>query len=120
MKTINLTDSRPAFQGDLMIRRIAAIPAGAERDTSKDAAIVAHSETGHHHLMTGALDVYRPKSDQMVAYIEARSAIDLVHLREFDTHETLRFEGGKTDAPAIFECRRQREHTPEGWRRVED
>ena len=38
----------------------------------------------------------------------------LEHLRSFDTHETIKLPVG------TFEIRRQREYTPEGWRRVED
>jgi hypothetical protein len=39
---------------------------------------------------------------------------ELRHLREFDTHEPIAFTPGK------YLARRQREYTPEGWRRVED
>lgn len=34
--------------------------------------------------------------------------------RSFDTHESILLKGG------TYEIRRQREYTPEGWRRVED
>ena len=40
--------------------------------------------------------------------------VDLEHLRSTDTHETLRLE------PGIWEVRRQREYSPEGWRRAAD
>ena len=39
---------------------------------------------------------------------------DVEHLWPFDTHETIRLTPGK------WEIRRQREWSPEGWRRVED
>lgn len=120
MLSIHLTDGRPAFQGDLMIRRIGAIPADVKVDVGPEARIVAHSETGHHHVLDGDVSVFRRAGDSMSAFVEARSAAQLKHLRDFDTHETLEVAGGSASAPVHFECRRQREHTPEGWRRVED
>ena len=55
----------------------------------------------------------------MVSYLEVIKATDetetlLRHLRDHDTHKTIAIPAG------VFEVRRQREHTPEGWRRVED
>lgn len=119
MIQIELTDSRPVFQGDLMIRRLAAVPAGLNEDSSEDARVVAHSETGHHHVLDGDVTMYR-SGDGMLAVAECRSAVQLKHMRDFDTHETLEFSGGAGDDAFVIECRRQREHTPEGWRRVED
>jgi hypothetical protein len=54
-----------------------------------------------------------------VSYLEVIKATDatevlLRHLRQQDTHETLKI------APGIYEVRRQREYTPEGWRRAAD
>lgn len=120
MKKIHLTDSRPVFQGDLRIKRVDAVPADAMADTSFEARIVAHSETGHHHVLDGDVSVFRRAGDSMTAYVESRSEVQLKHLRDWDTHETLEFTGGSPSEPVRFECRRQREHTPEGWRRVED
>lgn len=122
MKTIQI-DNRPTFQGDLMIRRIGAVPTDTTEDTSAEAKIVAHSETGHHHMLDGDVRMFRRSGDSMVAYAECRSAVQLKHLRDFDTHETLEFSAGAGAGFAesfIIECRRQREHTPEGWRRVAD
>jgi len=119
MKTMTVNDSH-CFQGDVMVRRVSALPPGVARDTGREARIVAHSETGHHHIVEGPLDVYRPKADQMVAYVEARASIQLKHLRDFDTHETIALDGGTAESPVYYELRRQEEWTPEGWRRVED
>ena len=44
----------------------------------------------------------------------AELAAQLEHLREFDKHEPILFE------PGVYHVRRQREYTPEGFRRVED
>jgi hypothetical protein len=110
-----------AAQGDLMIRRIDAIPAGAKvLDAEKGKFIVAHSETGHNHVIDAAPNVQMfTTGDPMVSYLQVIEAADatetlLEHLRSFDTHETIAIP------PCNYEIRRQREYTPEGWRRVED
>lgn len=46
---------------------------------------------------------------------------DVVHHRPWDTHETLRLLYSEVPSgETIFEIHRQREHSPEGWRRVAD
>ena len=106
---------RPVFQGDLMILRVAALP--PEAVEAKD-NVVAHSETGHHHVAERA-HVFRIPGDTMRSFLKPKGSdgSDLVHLRQFDTHETIRL---LDDGAAVYEIRRQREWTPEGWRRVED
>lgn len=110
-----------AAQGDLMIRRIEKLPAGVTKVQSvKGFHVVAHSETGHNHVIADRPNVALYTSgDSMVSYLEVIEAADatetlLEHLRSFDTHETIKIPNG------VFEIRRQREYTPEGWRRVED
>jgi hypothetical protein len=110
-----------AAQGDLYIRRIEKLPAGvAEIKAEKGHYVVAHSETGHNHVIAERQNVrLYSNGDPMVSYLEVIEATDktetlLEHLRNFNTHETINIPSG------IFEIRRQREYTPEGWRRVED
>jgi hypothetical protein len=110
-----------AAQGDLYIRRINAIPDAAKpMDADKGKFIVAHSETGHNHVIDAAPNVQMyTTGDPMVSYLQVIEAADatetlLEHLRSFDTHETISIP------PGNYEIRRQREYTPEGWRRVED
>ncbi len=110
-----------AAQGDLLIRRIGSIPSGAKRiDAEKGVYVVAHSETGHNHVIAERPNVRLFNCDDpMVSYLEVIEATDatetlLEHLRSFDTHETIKIPSG------FFEIRRQREYAPEGWRRVED
>jgi hypothetical protein len=101
------------FQGDMMVERVEALPEGLAA-TNTD--IVAHSETGHHHVATKAKVYAAP--DGMTLYLQAiGSEIDLVHKRSFDQHETIQLRCEPGD---VFRVRRQREYTPEGWRRVED
>ena len=102
-----------AFQGDVLLERVGALPSDAVESKSN---IVAHSETGHHHVATRAKVFTVP--DGQTLYLRAiGKSIDITHLRPFDTHETLRL---KTKPGDIVRVRRQREYTPEGWRRVED
>ncbi len=117
MKTV----TNQGAQGDVLFRRIDKLPKSAVEQKRKkgDPIVVAHSETGHHHTI-GAADVrfYNEPGNALIAYLQLGDGdCDVVHLRPFDTHETLRLLGGKG---TVIEVRRQREWTPEGWRRVED
>ena len=111
MRTID----KMGAQGDVMFVRVAALPDGAQLREETGRIIVAHSETGHHHVAVADKIRLYGTDDPMVCYLVAESAYaDVVHERPFDTHETLRLPAG------TWEVRRQREHTPEGWRRVAD
>ena len=110
-----------AAQGDLLLRRITTLPAGAiPVAAERGSFIVAHSETGHNHVIAERPNVkLYTTGDPLVSYLEVIEATDaaealLEHLRGHDKHETLAIP------PGVFELRRQREYTPEGWRRVED
>ncbi len=120
MKTFENT----AAQGDMYIERIDVLPEGlVDVPPEGGKVIVGHSETGHNHVMV----LERPKAghkpnvvmrklpdDIMNIFLEVNEPTDLVHERGHDKHETLRFDKGN------YRVRRQREHTPEGYRRVED
>lgn len=110
-----------AAQGDLFIRRIDCLPDSAKPmlDTNGQ-FIVAHSETSHHHVIAAqpGVCVYTT-DDPLMSYLKVietteQTEVLLEHLRSFDTHETIAIP------PGTYEIRRQREYTPEGWRRVED
>jgi hypothetical protein len=105
-----------AAQGDIMIRRVEELPSDAVLVRPQEGKhIVAHSETGHHHfLKANGVEYFSVPNNPLIAYLRVENGSDLIHDRSFDTHETIRIP------PGIFEIRRQREHTPEGWRRVED
>ena len=106
-----------AAQGDFIIRRIKELPEGVTEVHPKDGVfIVAHSETGHHHVIEAdgvrAYTPTRPDIYKMFLGVDKPTAIK--HLRSFDTHETLGLDAG------IFEIKRQREYTPQGFRRAQD
>lgn len=105
------------FQGDVCFIRIGVLPEGAtETKTARD-IIVTHSETGHHHMIhDGEARLFKTaERDPLVCYLQVDGAYaDVVHHRPWDTHETVRLPAG------AYKVVRQREYTPEGWRRVED
>lgn len=103
-------------QGDVYIRRIDKMPDGAVPVSPENGrVIVAHSETGHHHDMDGgAVTMHRLPDSIMDCFLVVNKPTALEHQRPHDTHEAIKFE------PGVYHVRRQREHTPEGWRRVED
>jgi hypothetical protein len=119
MKTIE----KCAFQGDVMFRRVDSLPSGLRRvEPAPEGLIVAHSETGHHHLVDPTQAALFAGDDPMVCYLQVSDYCDVNHARPWDTHETLRLigGGGSTEKAAVWKVVRQREWAPEGWRRVED
>ena len=113
---------KSAAQGDCLIRKVDSIPASAmpaEAD-HRGFYVLAHSETGHDHIAVAHPHVkFYSTDDPLVSYlqvVEATDAMETVieHLRSFDTHESIKV------GPGNYEIRRQREYTPEGWRRAAD
>lgn len=116
-----VTFKNRAAQGDLFIRRISALPPSAKPLQDEHGVfVVAHSETGHNHVVDATPNVsWYAGEDPQVTYLQVIEATDatevlLRHLRGYDTHKTIVIPTG------VFELRRQREYTPQGWRRVED
>lgn len=109
-----------AAQGDCLFRKVRKIPAGFVKQERKGPIIVSHSETGHHHVINETdVVTYESKANPLICYLQMGDvcSFDVEHMRSYDTHETLRLLGKKN---TIWEARRQREYTPEGWRRVQD
>ena len=106
-----------AAQGDFIIRRIDKLPEDVREIEPTDGVfIVAHSETGHHHVIEAeGVRAYVPeKPDLYRMFLGIDKPTAIKHLRSFDTHEALGLEGG------VFEIKRQREYTPQGFRRAQD
>lgn len=103
-------------QGDIYIRKIDALPKGAiPVKAEKGQHIVTHSETGHHHVMDDeGVTMHRLPDSVMDCFLVVDKPTALEHLRPTDTHEPILFDKG------VYHVRRQREHSPDGWRRVED
>lgn len=113
------TFTNQAAQGDCLLRRIASIPAAATLQAAENGVhVVAHSETGHNHVIDADpenVKFYADPDDGLKAYLEVLATdVQLNHLRAHDTHETISIPPGK------YEIRRQREYQPEGFRRAAD
>lgn len=107
---------KQAAQGDLLITRIDTIPDGMEVVKPDDGYyVVAHSETGHNHVIQQeGVNVFRAANDPFVLYLVVDNEVELKHLRSFDTHESIKVP------PGMYRINRQREYTPEGFRRAAD
>lgn len=114
------TFTKMAAQGDFIILRINEIPSAVERIAPENGVIVvAHSETGHNHVMEMEhVEAYKEEGvkevDLYKMFLNVSEPTEITHLRSFDTHETLLVPPGK------YEIRRQREYVAEGFRRAQD
>ena len=118
------TAKKMAAQGDCIFVKVKALPEGAKELPRKGPIIVAHSETGHHHAVDSLhVKAFEVPGNSLVTYLRFDNGVsevggaDVVHHRPWDTHEMIRLLGKPGD---VWQVRRQREWTPEGWRRVED
>lgn len=108
-------------QGDIVIRKVGAVGKGFEpvKEPMPGSIVVAHSETGHHHLIQADGVVrYEDPKNPLICYLRLASVgqADIVHHRPWDIHDTIRLSGlGST-----FEIRRQREYVPNGWIKAQD
>ena len=114
--TKRIVTNRPSFQGDLCVRRIDAIPEGmVSKNQENGVHILAHSETGHHHVIDSRnAQLLIDSTNDFIAYLDVEEETIVKHLRDFDTH------GDLTLPPGKYEIRRQREYIPEGWRKSQD
>jgi hypothetical protein len=120
MKTFKIT----CAQGDVCFVRRDTLPKGIKEIMPVSGAVtITHSETGHDHVMVldregnggaPAVRMFADTENPLIAWLEVNRPTALEHKRSFDTHEPIMFDKG------IYEVRRQREYTPEGFRRVED
>jgi hypothetical protein len=114
------TFTRIAAQGDFIIMRINDIPAEVETFAPENNVyVVAHSETGHNHVMERTyVEAYKPKGvkdvDLYEMFLNVKQPTEIRHLRSFDTHEAL------IVPPGNYKIKRQREYTPEGFRKAAD
>lgn len=110
--------NRPIAQGDILIIPVASIPKNAKPAKVEGSSyVVAHSETGHHHVIDRKkAEVFEAADDEFIAYVKTLGdGAEIEHKREFNTHETIRLEPNKT-----YQIRRQREYVPEGFRKAQD
>lgn len=101
-------------QGDLLVMRVDALPEGLKEEKCGPKTIVAHSETGHHHVLESHEARLFRSEDPFTCYLQLAEESRIVHTRSFDTHETLVL------GPGIWAFRNQTEYTPEGLRKATD
>lgn len=103
-------------QGDILITPCGAIPGGYSKAKANNIDhVIAHSETGHHHVMAeDTVEFFQAANDPFVSYLHVTAPTELRHLRGFDTHKTYLFP------PGNYRVNRQGEETIDGWARVED
>ena len=94
-------------QGDVRLCEIEQLPEGLKL---KD-AVIAHSETGHHHIIKNA-NVYTDASGQQ--YVQVEKEATLMHQKEQEAHEQIPIQKG------IYSVVHQREFSPQQDRRVMD
>jgi hypothetical protein len=107
-----------AAQGDILILKIDELPDVALKEVHSEDGyniIVTHSETGHHHVMEREkVQMFENTDNELEAFLTVHRDASLKHLRDYDTHEPISM------GPGNYKIIRQREYTPEGYRRVAD
>jgi hypothetical protein len=112
---------KSAAQGEMLVRRVASFnnEETTEMKAEGNSFILAHSETGHHHVIDkNAVEIVQQTGNVPeglgILHMIVKEPTSIVHLRDNDTHEPLHLDEGK------WEVRLQREFSPEGYRRVAD
>jgi hypothetical protein len=112
--------NKMAAQGDFVIIRINKLPENIVPFDSEDGKyVIAHSETGHNHVMDAAnVLAYKPEGlsdkDIFELFLSVNHETEIEHLRTYDTHESILVQ------PGDYVVKRQREWTSEGWRKAQD
>jgi len=99
-------------QGDVLIERIAQLPAEALEQKTGERIILARGEaTGHHHSLAAneSTALYAGPNNEMFLLVREGEA-----LLEHQEHATI------TLPPGTYRVRRQREYSPEAIRNVAD
>jgi len=109
-----------AAQGDFLIIKIDELPEKIEQVDLGDKVVIAHSETGHNHVMErpAGVDVFVPSGetyeDTFNVFLNVKEPSPIVHERSYDTHEALMVR------PGLYKIARQREYVSEGFRKAQD
>ena len=89
--------------GEVMLVPVEAIPEGRKVNTGD--YILAHSETGHHHVLEGtAFEVIEAKDKNI--FVKILDTTNLVHKKTLDAHRTI------TIPPSLLERYHMVEYNP--------
>lgn len=117
-----------AAQGEITILRIGPVPAKRSARDGFTAMvpehgkfIIGHSETGHHHVLdrVAGVDIAimdRPPEGMKILRAILENPTSLDHLRDHDTHESIRLEPGEYE----FRIAREFDHYGELARQSAD
>ena len=101
MKTI----TKMGAQGDVLFLRVSGPFAGKWEEVSGE-NVIAHSETGHHHTVSGVgLRLLAGENPMVCHLMLGDEPAQVTHHRPWDTHEALLLDG---EPGAVWEVRRQR------------
>lgn len=97
--------------GEMLLIPVDELPAGVEQVFEGKEYIVAHSETGHHHVAVAeaprGLTIYKPAgADSTDLYMRVSAPSTIEHRKTFDKHETKEISEG------IYLCRPKSEYDP--------
>lgn len=88
-------------QGEIDTVKVSVLPKSIKKVNAENGNyILAHSETGHHHVVIEQPNVnYYTTDDPLISYLEVvettdKSEVFLEHLRSFDTHQPIGFDTG--------------------------
>lgn len=115
-------ENEPVAQGDMLIQRVSVLPENAVMTNAVNGEyILAHSETGHHHVVRQqpGVNFYEANdNNKLTAFLVVSNPKEkcfVEHKRSFDTHAPYSFKDG------IYRILRQIESEgPNGWRRAAD
>lgn len=115
------TFTKIAAQGDFIIVRVNELPTNLTPFAPEGSVfVVAHSETGHNHVMERTnVEAFRKDEkgtdrDMYELFLLVKEPTEVKHLRSHDTHESLLVPPGK------YMIKRQREYVAEGFRKAAD
>lgn len=107
------------IQGDVCFTRVDSLPKNlVEVKPQNKELIVAHSESGHHHSFDADdpnVVLLENPENPLEAWLQITAPSKIIHRKPSDdAHKTVEFTEG------YYRINRQRESTPEGWKRVVD
>jgi hypothetical protein len=111
VKTKNMNNKqlqkRMIRHGELLMIPVTELPEKTEQVFEGKEYIVAHSETGHHHVAVGNVTVFKPiGADSADIYLRANKDSIIEHRKSFDKHQTLTIHEG------LYLCRPKVEYDP--------
>lgn len=79
--------NKPIQHGEIVLLPVSKIPAG--KTTKHKSFIVAHSESGHHHVLESEIEFEVTETEKQQLYFRLFKPAKLVHKKAVDFHPTL-------------------------------